>query len=80
MSKLSSFRSIKNKHDIYRSKDCIRTFFKSLRHYATKIILKRKKMKLLTTEQQESSKNGKLCYICQERYENKYVKGKKYRK
>ena len=36
-----------------------------LREHVTKIInFKKKKMKLLTKEQQESCKNGKICYIC----------------
>ena len=37
-------------------------------------------MKLLTKEQQESYENAKVCYICQEKFENKYVQNKKYRK
>ena len=37
-------------------------------------------MKLLTKEQQESYKNAKICYICKEKFENKYLKDKKYRK
>ena len=35
-------------------------------------------MKLLTKEQQESYENAKICYICKEKFENKYVKDKKY--
>ena len=35
-------------------------------------------MKLLTKEQQESYKSGKICYICKEKFGNKYVKDKKY--
>ena len=35
-------------------------------------------MKLLTKEQQES--HAKICYICKERFENEYLKDKKYRK
>ena len=38
-----------------------------------KLVLKRK-------EQQESYVNAKICYICQEKIENKYLKDKKYRK
>ena len=34
-------------------------------------------MKLLTKEQQESNENAKICYICQEKFENKYLKVKK---
>ena len=29
-------------------------------------------MKLLTKEQQKSYENAKICYICQEKFENKY--------
>ena len=52
MSTISSFRSIKNKHDVYRCKDSMKTFCESLREHAMKIInFKKKKMKLLTKEQ-----------------------------
>ena len=44
MSIISSFRSIKNKHDVQRGKDCMKTFFKFLREHAMKRInLGRKK-------------------------------------
>ena len=32
-----------NKHDVYRGKDCMKTFCEFLREYVMKIILKRKK-------------------------------------
>ena len=35
-------------------------------------------MKLLTKEQQESHENAKVCYICKEKFEIKYLKVKKY--
>ena len=35
-------------------------------------------MKLLTKEQQELYENVKICYICKEKFENKYVNDKKY--
>ena len=38
---ISSFRSIENKHDVYRGKDCMKKFCESLRENAMKIILKR---------------------------------------
>ena len=41
---------------------------------------KKKKMKLLTKEHQESYENAKTCYICKEKIENKYLKDRKYRK
>ena len=80
MSTISSFRSIENKHDVYRGKDCMKKFCEFLREHAMKIInFKKKKMKLLTKEQQESYENAKICYICKEKFENKYLKDKKYR-
>ena len=51
----------------------------SLREHAMKKLnFKNKKTKLLTKEQKESSKNAKVCYICKEKFENKYLKDKKY--
>ena len=68
MSTISSFRSIENKYDVYRGKDCMKKFCESLREHAMKIInLKNKKMKLLTKEQQESYENGKICFILKKR-------------
>ena len=64
MSTISSFRSIKNKHGVYRGKDCMKIFCEFLREHAIKkIIFKKKKMKLLTKEQQESYENAKICKI-----------------
>ena len=60
-------------------KDCMRKFCESLREYPMKII-NLKKLKLLTKEQQESYENVKICYICKEKFENKYLKVKKYHK
>ena len=37
-------------------------------------------MKLLTEEQHESYENAKICSNCKEKFENKYLKDKKYRK
>ena len=42
------------------------------------INLKKTKMKLLTKDQQESFENVKICYICQEKFKDKYVEDKKY--
>ena len=81
MSKIFSFRSIENNHDVYRGKDCMKKFCESLREHAMKIInFKKKNMKLWTKEQQESHENAKICYICKEKLESKYLKDKKYRK
>ena len=52
MSTISSFRSIENKHDVYRVEDCMKIFSEPLREHAMKIIkFKKKKMTLLTKEQ-----------------------------
>ena len=86
MSTISSFRSKKKKnkkkkHDVYRGKDCIKKFCEFLRKYIVKIInFKQKIMKLLTKQQQESYENAKICYICKENFENKYLKDNRYRK
>ena len=77
MSTMSSFKSIENRHDICRGKDCMKKFCESLREHEMEIInFKKKKAKLLTKEQQESYENAKLCYICKEKIKNKYVKNK----
>ena len=55
----------------------MKKFCEFLREQAMKIInLKIKKMKLLTKEQQESYENTKICYICNENFENRYLKVK----
>ena len=59
-----SSKSIENKHNVYRGKNCMKKFCESLREHAMKIInFKKKKMKLLTEEQQESYENAKISYI-----------------
>ena len=53
-------------------------FCGSLREHAVKIInFKKKKMKLLVKQQQETYENANICYICKENLENKYLKDKK---
>ena len=65
VSTILSFKSVKNKHDVYRGKGCMKKFFEFLREHAMKIInFKKKKMKLLTKEQQESYENANICHIC----------------
>ena len=81
MSTMSSFRSKENKHHVYRVEDCMKKFSESFREHAMKIInFEKKKMKSLRKEQQETYENAKICYICKEKFENKYVKDKKYHK
>ena len=55
MSTISSFRSIENKHDVCRRKDCMKSFCELLREHAIQIInFRKKKMKLLTKGKPES--------------------------
>ena len=79
MSTISDFRIIENEHDVCRGKDCVKKFCEFLREQAKKIIKKRK-MKLLTKEQQKSYENANICYLCKQVFENKYLKDKKHRK
>ena len=79
ISRKSSFKSIEKNHDVYKDKDCMKKFCEYLREHTMEIInLKKKKVKLLTKQQQESYWNTKVCYICKKKLENKYVKDKKY--
>ena len=71
MSTISSFRCIGNKHDVYTGKDCMKKIREFSREHAMKIInLTKKKMRLLTKEQQESYENAKICYICKGKFKN----------
>ena len=59
----------------------MKRFWELLRERKMKIInFRKKKLKLLTTEQQGSCENAKNCYICKEKFEKKYLKDRKYRK
>ena len=73
MSTISSFRSIEGKY-------CMKKFCESFTEHAMEIFNSKKKMKLLTKEQQESNENAKICYIFKENFENKYLKDKIYHK
>ena len=53
MSTVSSFRSIENKHDAYRSKDCMKKFCKYLREHAMKIINFKKKKNEIVNKREE---------------------------
>ena len=57
----------------------MKKFCEYLKEHAIEIIsFKKKKMKLLTKGQQESCENTKICYICEEKFEDKYKNDKKY--
>ena len=42
------------------------------------INFKKRSMKLLANEQSESYENAKICYICKEKFENKYLENKEH--
>ena len=55
LSRISSFKSIGNKHAVYRRIDCMKKFYKSFRAHTMEIInFKKTKMKFSTNEQQKS--------------------------
>ena len=57
----------------------MKKFSEFLGEHTMKIInFKKKKIKIITKELKESNENAKICYICKEAFENKYVKDKKY--
>ena len=69
ISAIWSFRSIERQYDLYRDRDCMKKFCEFLRDYTMKIInFKKKNMKLLRKEQQESCENAKVCRICREKF------------
>ena len=75
MSTLSSFRSIENIHDAHRSKDCMKKFCEFLREHVMKIInFKKKKNEVINKK--AKPENAKICYICKQKFENKYLKDK----
>ena len=54
-------------------------FYEFLRENAMEIInFKKRKMILLTKQQQNSYENAKVCYICKEKVKNKNLKDEKY--
>ena len=70
MSTIFPSRSIEINNDVSRGKDSMKKFCEYLREHAIKMInFKKKKMKLLTTEQQESNENVQICFICKEKFE-----------
>ena len=51
-----------------------------IEHVLDIITFRKKKMKLLTNEQQKSYQNVKMCYISKKNFEDKHAKDKKCRK
>ena len=83
MYKISSFKSIEKKHDVYRFKDSIKTFCESLREHTMKII-NFKKNEIINKRAAELMKKCKsLIYFSKKKkkkkkMEKEYAKDKKY--
>ena len=72
-----SFKCTENKHDVHRDKDYMKKFCKFLKVHAVEIInFKKRKFKLLANEKQKSYQNAKICYIWEEKFEDKHAKYK----
>ena len=54
MSTISSFRSIENKHNVYRGKNCMKKFCEFLREHAIKIVNFKKKKNEIINKSYES--------------------------
>ena len=74
MSSISLFKIIENKHDVYRDKDCMKMFCESLSEQSIETNFKKKKMNLLSNEQQKLYQNTKICYIFKKEFEDKHLK------
>ena len=84
MSTISSFKSIENKYDVYRGRDCMEKFFKSLREHAMEIInFKKKKMiinRILNDYSVINRTAAEICFLCKEKIKDKHAKDRKYHK
>ena len=81
MSTTWGFKHIKNKHTLYRGKDCMKTFCESLKEHATKIIgFKKKKMLPLTNKELKAHEDAKICYIWGKYFIKKLFKDINYQK
>ena len=71
MSTITLLRSIENKNDKHVGKNYMKKFCEFLREHAMKIInSKKKQIKLLIKQQQESYENVEISYIRKEKFEN----------
>ena len=81
MSKIWAFDGIENNHDVYRGKDCMNKFCKTLREYTMKIANFEGNKKIpLTNEEYESYLNQRNCHICKTKLGRKDTTDKNYRK
>ena len=58
---------------VHRSKDCMKKFCEFSREHKKKIIDFKQEKTTLAKEQHEWNENAKICYICKEKTESKYL-------
>ena len=73
MSTISSLKSIDNKNDVYRDKDCMKKFLKSLREHAMRII---KWNEIINKRAARLKWKSKICFINKEKRDNRYLNDK----
>ena len=72
MSASLALDGIENNYDVYKGRDCMKKFCECLKKQARKIInFKKKKIKLLANEQQQSYEKTKICQICKKKLTDK---------
>ena len=70
MSKIWAFDGIENNHDVYRGKDCMNKFCKTLREYTMKIANFEENKKIpLTNEEYESYLNQRNCHFAKQSWD-----------
>ena len=58
----------------FKASDYMKKFCESLRELTMQLInFEKKTMKLITNKQQKSYENVNICYICKEKFEDKYA-------
>ena len=77
MSEILTFKTIENKHDVCRGKNCMKKLCESSREHTTEIINFRKNEVIDKRAAEIISQNTKFCYICQEKIKDKHAKDKK---
>ena len=74
MSMIWTFDGIENKHDVYRVKDCTKTFCEPLRKHTMKTInFEKKKTIPLTSKEYDSCLTQANCQICQKRFADTHI-------
>ena len=66
---ICSFDKVKNKHNFYRGRDCIKRFCSDLKELGIKIVnYEEKEMMTLTDNENKFYEEQKECHICQKEF------------